>query len=73
MDKVIFISQSKYVKELLKKFGLDNAKPVGTPMVIGCKLAKDDDCSKANQTRYISIIGDLLYFTQTRSDIINGV
>jgi len=47
-DKVIFISQSKYVKELLKKFGMEDSKLVGNPMVIGCKLSKDDDSPKEN-------------------------
>lgn len=70
-SKAIFISQSKYVKELKKKFGLDNAKSDGTPMVRRCKLTKDDDSSKSNQTRYRSMIGGLLYLTQTRPDIMN--
>ena len=39
----IFISQSKYIKEMLKKFGMENYKPVSTPMIIGCKLRKDDE------------------------------
>ena len=39
----IFISQSKYIKEMLKKFGMEDCKPVSTPMTIGCKLSKDDE------------------------------
>lgn len=57
----------------MKKFGLDDAKLVGTPMVIGCKLTKDDDSPKENQTRYRSMIGGLLYLTQTRPDFTNDV
>ena len=38
----IFISQIKYVKEILKKFTMEDCKPVSTPMTIGCKLSKDD-------------------------------
>lgn len=41
-DKKI-ISQSKYIKEMLKKFGMEDCKPVRTPMVTGCKLSKDDE------------------------------
>ena len=39
----IFISQSKYIKEMLKKFGMEECKPIITPMTIGCKLSKDDE------------------------------
>ena len=39
----IFISQTKYLKDLLKRFGLENCKLVGTPMVIGHKLSSKDD------------------------------
>ena len=34
----IYITQSKYIKEILKKFGMEDSKPVGTPMCIGIKL-----------------------------------
>lgn len=46
--KGIFISQAKYVKELLKKFGLEDSKPVGTPTVTGYKLSKNDESLKSN-------------------------
>ncbi len=39
----IFISQSKYVKEMLKKFQMEDCKPVRTLMITGCKLSKDDE------------------------------
>ena len=39
----IFISQTKYIKYMLKKFKMENSKPVGTSMVTGCKLSKDDE------------------------------
>ena len=38
----IFIHQSKYVKDVLKKFQLENCKHVCTPMTVGCKLSKED-------------------------------
>jgi hypothetical protein len=38
----IFISQEKYLKEMLKKFQMDDSSPISTPMVVGCKLGKDD-------------------------------
>lgn len=72
-NKGIFIYQSKYVKELLKKFGLVDSKPVGSPMVTGCKLSKNDESHKFNQTLYRSMVGGLLYLTQTRLDIMHVV
>ena len=39
----IFISQTKYIREMLKRFGMEDWKPVNTPMKTSCKLSKDDD------------------------------
>jgi hypothetical protein len=39
----IFISQTKYIKEMLKRFGMKDCNPVVTPMKTNCKLRKDDD------------------------------
>jgi len=71
--KGIFISQTKYVKELLKKFGMEDSKLMSTPMSTKCKLSKDGDSPKADQKKYRSMIGGLLYLTQTRLDIMNVV
>ena len=35
----IFLSQTKYLKQILKKYGMEDSKPVCTPMVIGCSLS----------------------------------
>ena len=48
-DKGIFISQTKYIKEMLKKFIIEDCKPVSTPMVTGCKLSKDDESKEVDQ------------------------
>jgi hypothetical protein len=71
VDNGIFISYSKYVKEVLKNFGMEDSKMVCTPMVIGCKLSKDDKSSKVDQTKYKYIIGGFLYLTATRLDIMH--
>ena len=42
-NKGIFISKAKYVREMLKKFGMTDCKPVNTPMQTSCKLSRDDD------------------------------
>jgi hypothetical protein len=39
----IFISQTKYNREMLKRFGMEDCKPIITPMQTSCKLSKDDD------------------------------
>lgn len=66
IDKGIFLCQSKYLKELLKKFGMENCKPVSTPMTTTDKLSLKDESTLANLIRYKSMIGGLLYLTQTR-------
>lgn len=45
----IFISQSKYVKEMLKKFGFDDCKPVTTPLTIRCELRKYYESQEVEQ------------------------
>ena len=44
----IFVTQSKYIKEILKTFGLEDSRPISTPMVIGHKLIKNDDFVEVN-------------------------
>jgi hypothetical protein len=39
----IFISQTKYTREMLKRFKMEYCKPIITPMQTSCKLSKDDD------------------------------
>jgi hypothetical protein len=72
-EKGIFISQTKYIKEMLKKFQMEDSKHVSTPMVTGCKLSLDDDSPKVDQTMYRSMIRSFLYSTTTRPDIMQVV
>lgn len=55
----IYVTQSKYIKEILKTFGMDESRLYGTPMVIGCKLSKEDNTNEVNETLYRSMIGKL--------------
>jgi hypothetical protein len=71
--KGIFISQTKYIKEMLKKFRMKDYVPFNTPMVTCCKLSKDDESPKENQTLYWSMIGNLLYLIASRMDIMQEV
>ena len=65
----IFVTQSKYIKEILKKFRLEDSKPVNTWMAIGHKLSKNDESAEVNQTMYRSMIGKLQYVVHSRPDI----
>ena len=56
-EKWIFISQTKYIKEMLKKFKMEESKPVTTPMVTGCKLSKNGESLEVDHTMYRSMIG----------------
>jgi hypothetical protein len=69
----IFISQTKYIREMLKKFGMEYCKPVTTPMQTSCKLRKYDDSKSTDQRKYRSMIGSLLYVTTSRPDVMQEV
>lgn len=49
---------------------MEDCKLVATPMVMGCKLSKDDDSTLTNQTLYYSMIGSLLYVATSKPDIM---
>ncbi|KAK2989521.1 hypothetical protein RJ640_005413 [Escallonia rubra] len=69
----IFISQSKYTRELLKRFGLDNAKPRGTPISPSVNLVKDENGKDVDNKLFRGMIGSLLYLTASRPDIMFSV
>ena len=69
----IFISQTKYIKDMLKKFKMEDSKPVGTPMVTGFKLSKDDESLEVDHTMFRSMIGSMLYVTTIRPDVMQAV
>jgi hypothetical protein len=46
----IFISQTKYIRERLKRFGMEECKPVTNPMKTSCNFNKDDDSKSTNQS-----------------------
>jgi hypothetical protein len=69
----IFISQSKYLKDMLKKFGLENAKAIKTPMATDGHLDLDEGGTMVDQKLYHSIIGSLLYIIASRPDVMFSV
>ncbi|GJS85588.1 retrovirus-related pol polyprotein from transposon TNT 1-94 [Tanacetum coccineum] len=68
----IFINQSNYVLEILKKYGMESCDPVGTPMEIKDKLDLDQNGSPVDATKYRSMIGALMYLTSSRPDIVHA-
>ncbi|GKB55952.1 retrovirus-related pol polyprotein from transposon TNT 1-94 [Tanacetum coccineum] len=73
MEDGIFFNQSKYIKKMLKKFGLEDSKPMKTPMSSDTKLTKDEECESVDSTKYQGMIGSLLYLTASRPDIMFSV
>ena len=69
----IFMHQAKYTRELIKKFGLEDAKTSKTLMAITTKLDKDEQGKNIDIKLYRSMIGSLLYLTASRPDIMFSV
>ena len=68
-----WIHQQKYVKELLKRFKMDDAKPIDSPIASATKLDLEGTGSTVKQKLYRGIIGSLLYLTASRPDIVFSV
>nr|GEW66227.1 hypothetical protein [Tanacetum cinerariifolium] len=66
----IFISQDKYVAEILKKYGFSKVKNASTPMETQKPLLKDEDEDEVDVHMYRSMIGSLMYLTSSRHDIM---
>ena len=69
-DNGIFISQSKYVNDMLKKFDLTSCLIMKTPMAPPLTLDKYSNGKSVNVTLYRGTIGSLLYLTVSRPDIM---
>ncbi|GJS25378.1 retrovirus-related pol polyprotein from transposon TNT 1-94 [Tanacetum coccineum] len=65
----IFINQSKYALESLKKYGYESCDPVDTPMVEKSKLDEDKEGKAVDPSHYRGMIGTLLYLTASRPDL----
>nr|GEW86233.1 hypothetical protein [Tanacetum cinerariifolium] len=66
----IFTNQSKYILDILKRFGMENCDTVPTPMVEQAKLKLDLVGKPVDRTDYHSMIGSLMYVTSSRPDIM---
>jgi hypothetical protein len=63
------VHQAKYTKDILKKFKMDDSKPLSTLMSTTIVLDADEDGDPMDQKEYKSMIDSLLYLTATRPDI----
>ncbi|MCO5591687.1 hypothetical protein L7F22_045678 [Adiantum nelumboides] len=68
-DGGIALCQKSYIETLLCKFGLEDCKPIATPMETGLKLSLHDAGDLADVTLYQTTVGCLIYVCNTRSDI----
>ncbi|XP_047320558.1 uncharacterized mitochondrial protein AtMg00810-like [Impatiens glandulifera] len=68
-----FINQTKYTRELLKKFGVENCSAASTPMKSCSKMDKDEDGQSNNITAYRRIVRYLLYLPARRPDILFAI
>ncbi|GJU48696.1 putative ribonuclease H-like domain-containing protein [Tanacetum coccineum] len=64
----IFISQDKYVAEILKKFDFASVKTASTPIKTQKSLTKDEEAADVDVHLYRSMIGSLIYLTASRPD-----
>ncbi|XP_050908014.1 secreted RxLR effector protein 161-like [Lathyrus oleraceus] len=68
-----FVYQIKYCKDLLKIFGMVDAKSIDTPMATYRNLERNENGKDVEVKKYIGMIGSLLYFTASRLDIMFSV
>ncbi|WVZ83183.1 LOW QUALITY PROTEIN: hypothetical protein U9M48_030354 [Paspalum notatum var. saurae] len=68
-----FLCQAKYTQDILKKFGMENAKPSKTPMVVNGHKELNKEGNNVDQKLYRSTIGSLLYLCASRPDIMLSV
>lgn len=69
----IFLSQTKYAKDLLVKVGMDNISACNSPCLPHSQMTKDQGTLLKDPTVYINIVGALQYLTFTRPNIAYSV
>ncbi|GJS77994.1 hypothetical protein Tco_0727875 [Tanacetum coccineum] len=72
-DDGIFISQDKYVANILKRFNFSSVKTAGTPLETNKALVKDKEVEDVDVHLYRSMIGSLMYLTASRPDIMLAI
>jgi hypothetical protein len=66
----IYICQRKYALEVLRRFGMMESNSVGSPIVPGFKISRNEDGNTVDETYYKQLVGSLMYLTATRPDMM---
>ncbi|GKB58155.1 retrovirus-related pol polyprotein from transposon TNT 1-94 [Tanacetum coccineum] len=69
----IYLNQSKYALESLKKYGMESCDPMNTPMVEKSKLDEDTLGKAVDPTHYRGMVGTLMYLKSSRPDLVYAV
>lgn len=72
-EQGIFVSRHKYATDILKRFTMKKCKPIDAPIDIGTKQSKKDKRPTIDPFLYKKLVGNLMYLTTTRPDIMYGV
>jgi hypothetical protein len=73
MKEGTFLCQTKYVKDMLKRFDMADSKPIKTPMTLNGHLDLNEEGKSVDQKVFLSMIGSLLYLCASRPDIMLSV
>ena len=68
-EQGIFVSQQRYIQELLTTFGMADARPISSPMDVNQKFSCSSDSPSTDQHLYQKLIGSLIWLLNTRCDI----
>ena len=66
----IYICQKKYALEVLRRFGMMESNSVGSPIIPGFKISRDENGDFVDETYYKQLVGSLMYLTATRPDMV---
>jgi len=69
----IFISQQKYITDLLKETGKTSCKPASTPIDPNLKLGNTEEDTVVDKEMYQRLVGRLIYLSHTRPDVAFAV
>jgi hypothetical protein len=67
------MNQEKFVRDVLKKFMIEDCARINTPVECGVKMSKNDEREKINSTTFKCLVGSLRYLICTRLNILFGV
>ena len=73
LDEGTTVCQTKYCRELLKRFGMNDSKSIDTPMPTNGNLDKDEHGKCVDVKKFRGMIGSLLYLSASRPDIMFSV